>query len=71
LETTVTVGKSVIRIDSMDKACGRVKFNSDVIIPGILYCKMVTSKFAHAKIKAIDISRASKASGGTRNYNRE
>jgi hypothetical protein len=34
LDTTVAVGKSIIRIDSSDKVTGRVKFNGDVIIPG-------------------------------------
>ncbi len=63
MDTTVAVGKSVIRIDALDKVSGRVKYNSDVIIPGILHAKMVISQYAHAKIKNIDISQATKAPG--------
>jgi CO/xanthine dehydrogenase Mo-binding subunit len=63
LETTTAIGKSVIRKDAMDKATGTAKFNSDVIIPGILHAKLVTSRHAHARIKSIDISQAQNASG--------
>jgi CO/xanthine dehydrogenase Mo-binding subunit len=63
LETTKAVGKSVIRIDALDKVTGRVKFNNDVIIPGILYAKMVISQYAHAEINYIDISQAASAPG--------
>lgn len=34
-----------------------------LIETGILYAKMLTSRYAHAKIKAIDISKAQKAQG--------
>ncbi len=60
---TVTVGKSPIRVDAWDKATGRTKFNSDVLSPSILYAKIVISKYAHAKIKRIDTSKASNAPG--------
>jgi CO/xanthine dehydrogenase Mo-binding subunit len=63
LDTTIAVGKSIARIDASDKVTGRVKFNNDVIIPGILHAKMVISQYAHAKIKSIDISQASNAPG--------
>jgi CO/xanthine dehydrogenase Mo-binding subunit len=63
LDTTVAVGKSINRIDASDKVTGRVKFNSDVIIPGILHAKMVISQQAHANIKNIDISQAVNAPG--------
>ncbi len=60
---TTTVGQSAIRVDAYDKAHGRVKFNSDTMVPGILHAKLVTAKSAHAKIKEIDISKAWKAPG--------
>ncbi len=63
MDTTVAVGKSINRIDASDKVTGRVKFNSDVIIPGILHAKMVISQQAHANIKNIDISQAVNAPG--------
>ncbi len=63
MEAKVAVGKGIVRLDAYDKATGRARFNSDVIDPGILHCKMLTSSFAHGKIKSIDTSLASKASG--------
>lgn len=61
LDTTIAVGKSIIRIDAKDKVAGRVKFNNDVVILGILHAKMVISQYAHANIKNINFSQASMA----------
>lgn len=63
MDTTIAVGKSVIRIDAKDKVTGRVKYNNDVIIPGILHAKIVISRYAHANIKSIDITQAGNAPG--------
>ncbi len=63
METAIAVGKSIIRKDAADKATGRVKFTSDVIVPGILHAKMVTSKFAHAVIRRIDVFEAANSPG--------
>lgn len=59
----IAVGKDIIRVDAFDKASGSAKFNSDVIPKGILYGKMLISQYAHANIKSIDITKASKAPG--------
>lgn len=58
-----TVGKSVQRIDANDKVYGRIKYTDDVSLPGILHAALHTSKYAHAKIKSIDTSKAWKAPG--------
>lgn len=63
METTIAIGKDVIRVDARDKVTGRAKFNNDVIVPGILYGKMVISPYAHATIKRIDLSRARQMPG--------
>lgn len=63
LDTTVAVGKGIIRVCAKDKISGRARFNSDTIVPGILYAKMVISKYAHANIKGIDVTQARSASG--------
>lgn len=60
---TKTVGVSVPRKESWDKVTGAAKYNNDYIIPGILYAKMLTSTYAHAKIKSIDISAAVNTAG--------
>lgn len=60
---TIAIGKSIIRKDAMDKAMGVAKYNTDIIIPGILHAKMITSKYAHARIRNIDTSEAEKVPG--------
>lgn len=59
----VAVGKSVVRKDIKDKVAGKVKFNSDAILPGILHAKMAISNCAHAHIKSIEIEQAAQAPG--------
>ena len=53
-----TVGQSVNRIDSFDKASGRAVYSVDVVVPGMAYAKLVPSPLPHALIKSIDASKA-------------
>jgi len=57
------VGKSVFRLDALDKVTGRAKYCEDLKIPGMLYGKVLRSPYAHAKIISIDASRAENMSG--------
>lgn len=57
------IGISIPRKESWDKVTGAAKYNSDINTPNTLYAKILPSPYAHAIIKHIDISRASKASG--------
>ena len=52
------VGKSYPQIDGMDKAMGRTRFLSDMILPNMLYGRILRSPHSHARIKNVDISRA-------------
>lgn len=63
MSETVAVGKCIIRKDIKDKVAGKVKFNSDVLLPEMLHAKMVISQYAHANIKSIDTAQASQAAG--------
>lgn len=63
METTVAIGKSIQRKEAWNKVTGIAKYNDDYIAPGILHAKLVTSPYAHAKIKSIDISEATNAPG--------
>ncbi len=65
MENTVrtTVGQPVVRIDTVDKATGNVKYVGDFIGPGLLHAKLVTSTQAHANIKSIDTTEAWKVQG--------
>ncbi|MCJ8010109.1 xanthine dehydrogenase family protein molybdopterin-binding subunit [Lederbergia wuyishanensis] len=59
----INVGKTVQRIDAVEKAAGTVQYLADSSFPGILHAKLVTSTHAHAKIKSIDTTEAWKVPG--------
>lgn len=52
------VGKSIPRYDAWQKVTGEGCYTSDVFMPGMLYAKVLRSPHAHARIKAIDTSKA-------------
>ncbi|MDT7889224.1 MAG: xanthine dehydrogenase family protein molybdopterin-binding subunit [Desulfurococcales archaeon] len=56
------VGRPVQRFD-VDKVYGGAVFASDLEIPGMLYIKLVSAPYAHARIKRIDFSEALKVPG--------
>jgi CO/xanthine dehydrogenase Mo-binding subunit len=57
------IGKSPKRKEAMDKITGAAKYTNDYMEPGMLYARLVTSTYAHAKIKHIDTSKALLAPG--------
>lgn len=57
------IGKSVPRKEARDKVTGAAKYTNDYSFPGMLHARLVTSTFAHAKIKNINISEASRLPG--------
>lgn len=59
------VGKSVTRIDALDKATGRAKYTADegLHLAGILHGKVLYSPYPHARILNIDKSRAERLPG--------
>ena len=52
------VGTRPIRHDGVDKVTGRAKYGADIVLPGMLYGKVLRSPHAHARIKSIDVSQA-------------
>ena len=52
------VGKRIPKLDAAQKAMGRAEYIQDIKLPGMLYGKILYSKYAHAKIVKIDTSRA-------------
>ncbi|MBW2653522.1 MAG: xanthine dehydrogenase family protein molybdopterin-binding subunit [Deltaproteobacteria bacterium] len=52
------VGKRIPKLDAAQKAMGRAEYIQDIKIPGMLYGKILYSKYASAKIIKIDISKA-------------
>ncbi len=59
------VGKRIPKIDAVDKATGRARYIQDYKLPGMLYGKILYSKYPHARIVKINTSRA-KALPGVR-----
>lgn len=52
------VGKRVLRPDGIDKVTGRARYGADMNAPGQLVGRILRSPHAHAKIRAIDTSKA-------------
>jgi CO/xanthine dehydrogenase Mo-binding subunit len=57
------IGKSPVRVDAKDKVMGIATYIDDMKLPGMLYGKVLRSKYPHAKILRIDTSRAEKFPG--------
>jgi xanthine dehydrogenase molybdenum-binding subunit len=51
-------GKPVALIDGIEKVTGSSRYYGDVILPGMLHCKLLRSPYASAEILSIDTSKA-------------
>ncbi len=51
------------RQDGYDRASGHAVYTRDIHLPGMLYAKVLTSPYAHAKITAMDTSQAAALPG--------
>jgi len=63
MQELCSVGKRIPKIDAVEKATGRAQYIQDLKLPGMLYGKILYSKFAHARIVKIDTSRAKALAG--------
>ncbi len=52
------VGKPFRKVDARAKCNGQTKFADDIVLPRMLFCKMLRSHLPHASIKSIDVSKA-------------
>ena len=59
----LVVGKSVGRVDSLDKVLGKPIYTMDMVPENALYLKVVRSSVAHALLKRVDLSEARKYPG--------
>ena len=57
------VGNSPNRVDARDKVMGRAVYMDDIQLSGLLHGKVLRSKYAHARILRVDVSRALKVAG--------
>ncbi|MGD9290993.1 MAG: hypothetical protein PVG74_25470, partial [Desulfobacterales bacterium] len=59
LEEFNNIGKKdVRRLDGLEKASGRAEYTMDVKLPGMLVVRFLTSPYPHAKISAMDTTKA-------------
>ena len=59
----VHIGKPIKRLDGPDKAAGRAKYTYDIVRPGMLYGRVLSSPHPHARVRSIDTSAADKLPG--------
>lgn len=57
------IGQPVPRVDGRVKVTGEAKYAADLALPGMLWCKVLRSPYAHARILRIDTSRAERLLG--------
>src|SRR6266545_3162937 len=57
------VGKPFRKVDARAKCTGQTKFADDIVLPRLLFGKILRSHEPHALIKSIDISKAMALSG--------
>ena len=52
------VGKSVPRVDAVEKVTGKARYSVDLKLPGMLHGKVLRSPYPHARIVRIDTAKA-------------
>jgi xanthine dehydrogenase molybdenum-binding subunit len=57
------VGKKTPRIDAYERVTGQAQYTGDIQLPGMLYARILRSPHPHARIVAIDTSKAEKLPG--------
>ncbi|MFH1033972.1 MAG: molybdopterin cofactor-binding domain-containing protein [Pseudomonadota bacterium] len=57
------IGKSIARVDGLEKVTGQGRYAADFNLPGQLWCKILRAPHAHARILSIDTSRAERLPG--------
>ena len=57
------VGRSVPRVDAVDKVTGAAQYVADISLPHTLHMKILRSTQAHARIVEVDVRRAKKVAG--------
>ncbi len=57
------IGKSLPRVDGIEKVTGQAKFTVDMAMPGMLHGKFLRSAYPHARILSINVEKAKRLSG--------
>ncbi len=57
-EASESIQRTMSRQDARERVSGRAAYTRDIYLPGMLYAKILTSPYAHAKIASMDTSQA-------------
>jgi xanthine dehydrogenase YagR molybdenum-binding subunit len=57
------IGRSTPRQDGRAKVTGTVRFTTDIVLPGMLYARVLRSPLPHGRVRALDLSAASRHPG--------
>jgi xanthine dehydrogenase molybdenum-binding subunit len=57
------IGQRLPKLDAPDKATGRAVYGHDVRLPGMLHGRILYSRYPHARVVNVDVSRALKLPG--------
>src|SRR4029077_5152659 len=52
------IGKPLVKVDAAAKVTGQTQFADDLVLPRMVYAKLLRSPHPHARIRSIDVSRA-------------
>jgi CO/xanthine dehydrogenase Mo-binding subunit len=62
-KNSAQTGDVVTRQDGHDRVSGQAVYTRDICLPGMLYAKILTSPYAHAKIVRMDVGEAATLPG--------
>src|SRR5437763_1137821 len=57
-EPLKVIGRPFRKVDARQKCTGQTKFADDIVLPRMIFCKILRSSEPHAIIKSIDTSKA-------------
>ena len=57
-EKNTLIGEGLLRIDAAEKVMGTAEYTHDLDLFGLLEAELLTSPYAYARIRSIDVSRA-------------
>jgi len=57
------IGKALRKVDAAAKVTGQTRFADDLVLPRMLYAKLLRSPHPHARIRGIDTSQAASLDG--------
>ena len=61
--TSSIIGARVERVEGVEKVSGQAPYAADILLPNVLWGKILRSPYPHARIVSVDASKAWKVQG--------